>query len=203
MIKEPRKAGLGQAGRAEFLQAPGPGASGVRTARARSAQPPAAARSARACAGRPVSFAASRAFYREALGPPTVEGELVEWGDFGILEADEEHPLTHRLHIAFGVEDRDAVDSWWNRLTKAGYRSDGEPGPRPQYSDSYYCAFIIDPDGNSVEAVHHATSQAGEIDHLWMRTRDLAATKRRACALRRGKADLDLAVVDAHLVERA
>ena len=79
-------------------------------------------------------LAASRAFYREALGLPTVDGELVEWGDFGIIEASDEHPLTRRLHIAFGVEDRDAVDAWWNRLTEAGYESDGEPGPRPQYS---------------------------------------------------------------------
>ncbi len=123
-------------------------------------------------------LAASRAFYREALGPPTVEGELLEWGDFGILEVDEEHPLTHSLHAAFGVEDRDAVDAWWNRLTKAGYRSDGEPGPRPHYSDSYYGAFVIDPDGNSVEAVHHDTSRVGEIDHLWLRTRDIAAARR-------------------------
>ena len=123
-------------------------------------------------------LAASRAFYREALGLPTVDGELVEWGDFGIIEASDEHPLTRRLHIAFGVEDRDAVDAWWNRLTEAGYESDGEPGPRPQYSESYYGGFVIDPDGNSVEAVHHDTSRAGEIDHLWLRTRDVAAAKR-------------------------
>ena len=123
-------------------------------------------------------FAASRAFYGEALGRPTVDGELIEWGDFGITDVSEEHPLSRRLHIAFGVDSREAVDAWWNRLTKAGYRSDGEPGPRPQYSESYYGGFILDPDGNSVEAVHHDTSRAGEIDHLWLRTRDMAATKR-------------------------
>ena len=124
-------------------------------------------------------LAASRAFYREALGPPTVDdGELVEWGDFGILEASAEHPLTRRLHIAFGAEDRDAVDAWWHRLIAAGYESDGEPGPRPQYSESYYGGFILDPDGNSVEAVHHDTSRTREIDHLWLRTRDVAAARR-------------------------
>ena len=58
---------------------------------------------------------ASRTFYGEALGLPTVEGEVVEWGDFGIVAVDEEHPLTRNLHVAFGVEDRDAVDAWWNR----------------------------------------------------------------------------------------
>jgi len=123
-------------------------------------------------------LAASRAFYGEALGLPTFEGELVEWGDFGIVAVDAEHPLTRRLHIAFGAESRAEVDAWWNRMTEAGYESDGEPGPRPQYSASYYGAFVLDPDGNSVEAVHHSTSRAREIDHLWLRTRDVAAAKR-------------------------
>jgi catechol 2,3-dioxygenase-like lactoylglutathione lyase family enzyme len=91
-------------------------------------------------------LAASRRFYGEALGLPTVEGEVVEWGDFGIIAVDKEHPLTRNLHVAFGVEDRDAVDAWWNRLTEAGYESDGEPGSRPQYSPSYYGAFVLDPD---------------------------------------------------------
>ena len=122
-------------------------------------------------------LAASRAFYGEALGLPTFEGELVEWGDFGIVAVDAEHPLTRRLHIAFGAESRAEVDAWWNRMTEAGYESDGEPGPRPQYSASYYGAFVVDPDGNSVEAVHHSTSRAREIDHLWLRTHDLAAAK--------------------------
>jgi catechol 2,3-dioxygenase-like lactoylglutathione lyase family enzyme len=121
---------------------------------------------------------ASRAFYSEALGPPTFEGEWIEWGDFGIQPVDGTHPLTRNLHIAFGVADRDAVDAWWKRMTDAGYQSDGEPGPRPQYSESYYGAFILDPDGNSVEAVHHDRSRPGEIDHLWLRTHDVAAAKR-------------------------
>jgi len=109
-------------------------------------------------------LAASRAFYRDALGLPTVDGEFTEWGDFGIVEASDEHPLTRRLQIAFGVENRDAVDAWCNRLIEAGYESDG--------------GFIIDPDGNSVKAVHHETSRVGEIDQLWLRTRDVSAARR-------------------------
>src|SRR5206468_8643863 len=84
------------------------------------------------------SLANSRAFYVEALGLPTHDGELVEWGGFGLVEASDEHPLTSNLHVGFGVEDRDAVDAWWNRMTGAGYESDGEPGPRPQYGSTYY-----------------------------------------------------------------
>jgi catechol 2,3-dioxygenase-like lactoylglutathione lyase family enzyme len=123
-------------------------------------------------------LAASRAFYHEALGLPDVEGEFIEWGDFGIQAVDDEHSLTRNLHIAFGVADREAVDAWWSRMIEAGYRSDGEPGPRTEYSASYYGGFVIDPDGNSVEAVHHNTSRVGEIDHLWLRTGDVAAAKR-------------------------
>ncbi|HVU77646.1 MAG TPA: VOC family protein, partial [Gaiellaceae bacterium] len=121
-------------------------------------------------------LAASRAFYDEALGLPTHDGGYVEWGDFSI--AADGVPVTRRLHVAFGVEDRDAVDAWWNRLTEAGYRSDGEPGPRPQYSPSYYGAFVLDPDGNSIEAVHHERTRPGKLQHLWFRTRDLAAARR-------------------------
>jgi catechol 2,3-dioxygenase-like lactoylglutathione lyase family enzyme len=120
-------------------------------------------------------LAASRRFYSEALGLPTVDGEFVEWGDFGIEVRDD---VTRHLHIAFGAASRDDVDAWWNRMTEAGYRSDGEPGPRPQYSPSYYGAFVLDPDGNSVEAVHHDSSVPRQIDHLWLRTSDVAAAKR-------------------------
>ena len=74
-------------------------------------------------------LAAGRTFYGEALGLPTVERELIEWGDFGIIAVDEEHPLTRNLHVAFGADSRDDVDAWWNRMTEAGYASDGEPGP--------------------------------------------------------------------------
>ncbi|HST13492.1 MAG TPA: VOC family protein [Gaiellaceae bacterium] len=123
-------------------------------------------------------LAASRAFYHEALGLPTSEGEYIEWGNFGIEAVSDDHPLTRNLHVAFGAASRDEVDAWWNRMTEAGYRSDGDPGLRPQYNETYYGGFILDPDDNSVEAVHHERSRTRGIDHVWFRTRDLAATKR-------------------------
>ena len=121
---------------------------------------------------------ASRTFYELALGAPTAEAEWLEWGDFGITPVDVTHPLTQRLHVGFGVESRDAVDTWWHRMVDAGYRSDGEPGSRPEYNETYYGAFTLDPDGNSVEAVHHNQSRTAEIDHVWLRTTDLAKTRR-------------------------
>jgi catechol 2,3-dioxygenase-like lactoylglutathione lyase family enzyme len=61
--------------------------------------------------------------------------------------------------------------------TAAGYRDDGAPGPRPQYSEDYYGAFLLDPDGNSAEAVHHGSPRDG-VDHLWIRVADVAAARR-------------------------
>jgi catechol 2,3-dioxygenase-like lactoylglutathione lyase family enzyme len=64
-------------------------------------------------------------------------------------------------------------------MTAAGHPDDGAPGPRPQYSPSYYGAFVRDPDGNSLEAVHHGQPREGEnrLDHLWIRVRDLAESR--------------------------
>ena len=62
-------------------------------------------------------------------------------------------------------------------MTAAGYASHGEPGPRPEYTETYYGGFVLDPDGNSIEAVHHHRSRTGEIDHVWRRTTDVAAVR--------------------------
>ena len=71
------------------------------------------------------------------------------------------------------------VDQFWQVGTEAGYRDDGAPGLRPQYADDYYGAFLLDPDGNSVEAVHHGRPRRrGAIDHLWIRVADVQASKR-------------------------
>ena len=74
---------------------------------------------------------------------------------------------------------REQVDDWWRAMTAAGHPDDGEPGPRPQYSPRYYGAFVRDPDGNSLEAVHHGEPREGEnrLDHLWIRVRDLAESR--------------------------
>jgi catechol 2,3-dioxygenase-like lactoylglutathione lyase family enzyme len=104
-----------------------------------------------------------------------------EWGDFSLAQADPQHPPTTGLHLAFTADSQELVESWWLGLTDAGFRSDGEPGLRPQYSPDYYGAFILDPQGNSVEAVTHARAReqkTGLIDHLWIRVHDLARTKR-------------------------
>jgi catechol 2,3-dioxygenase-like lactoylglutathione lyase family enzyme len=105
----------------------------------------------------------------------------VEWGDFALAEADAERPPTEKLHIAFTADSQDLVDGWWGGMVDAGYRSDGEPGSRPQYSSDYYGAFVLDRQGNSVEAVTHARARqhdAGSIDHLWIRIEELEPISR-------------------------
>jgi catechol 2,3-dioxygenase-like lactoylglutathione lyase family enzyme len=103
-----------------------------------------------------------------------------EWNDFSIAAADEAHPPTTGLHVGFAAPSREQVDAWWQALTFAGHFDDGSPGPRPEYSPTYYGAFIRDSDGNSLEAVTHerAGLAAGVIDHLWIRVTDFPASKR-------------------------
>jgi catechol 2,3-dioxygenase-like lactoylglutathione lyase family enzyme len=122
---------------------------------------------------------ASLRFYDLLLGKRTGEGEgFVEWNDFSLAQATPERPVTQRLHAGFYAPTRELVDAFWQAGVDAGYRSDGAPGPRPQYSEDYYGAFLLDPDGNSIEAVNHGSPRTGRIDHLWIRVRDVDAARR-------------------------
>jgi catechol 2,3-dioxygenase-like lactoylglutathione lyase family enzyme len=124
--------------------------------------------------------AASRRFYETLLGEPTFAGdEFDEWKDFSLTQADGEHPVSRHLHLAFASSTREDVDAFWRRGVEAGYRSDGEPGLRPQYHPNYYGGFLLDPDGNSVEAcTGFRESDWPPVDHLWIGVRDLAASRR-------------------------
>jgi len=126
---------------------------------------------------------ASERFYIRVLGvlgiDTTHRGEqFTEWGDFSLAEAMAWDAVTHGLHMGFGASSRARVDEFWEAGTRAGYRSDGEPGPRPEYGEEYYGGFLLDPDGNSVDAVHYGTVLTGRVDHLWIRVASVAASKR-------------------------
>jgi catechol 2,3-dioxygenase-like lactoylglutathione lyase family enzyme len=127
---------------------------------------------------------ASERFYDTVLRPLGIERSgadehYFEWDDFSLAEAKKNAPVTRGLHIAFIAPSREHVDKFWHAGTEAGYRDDGAPGPRPQYGESYYGGFLLDPDGNSAEAVHHdSLRRGGWIDHLWIRVADVAASKR-------------------------
>src|SRR3954452_12411875 len=104
----------------------------------------------------------SREFYARALEPlgyrvmlepaPGVVGMGVEMPDFWLAF---EPVLSSTAHVAFRVESVERVDSFHRAALEAGARDNGAPGPRPQYHPRYYGAFVLDPDGNNVEAVCH------------------------------------------------
>ena len=128
--------------------------------------------------------ARSLAFYTSVFdllgfGGAHVSGDgFDEWNDFSIAAADGERSRTTGFHMGFAAHSRAQIDEWWQALRAAGHADLGEPGLRPEYGPTYYGAFVADPDGNSVEAVHHDSSDqsTGVVDHLWVRVRDLAAT---------------------------
>jgi len=66
--------------------------------------------------------------------------------------------LTGRVHLAFQAKDRGAVDAFYEAALKSGGQDNGKPGERP-YHPGYYAAFVLDPDGNNIEAVFHGDAQ--------------------------------------------
>ena len=129
---------------------------------------------------------ASERFYRTVLSaigiePDHADAGLVEWEDWCIGPTDDEHPVTRGLHVGFHAPDRATVDAFWQAGVDAGYQDDGAPGLRTVYGPDYYGGFLLDPDGNSVEAVDGGRERPvseGIIDHLWLRVRDLPASSR-------------------------
>jgi catechol 2,3-dioxygenase-like lactoylglutathione lyase family enzyme len=128
---------------------------------------------------------ASREFYDTVLstvgaGPRKSAASLDQWRDFLVAGATEDRPATQNAHVAFVTRSRDEVETFWRAGTGAGYQSDGEPGPRPQYGADYYGSFLLDPDGNSIEAVWLGRPRRGPnvVDHVWIRVADLGESRR-------------------------
>ena len=110
-------------------------------------------------------FETSRAFYTAALTPlggrVVMEGGGTSGCGFGLGEKPEfwlhrgkKAPSTS-VHLAFVAESQAAVDAFHKAALAAGGRDNGAPGLRPYYHPNYYGAFVLDPDGNNVEAVCH------------------------------------------------
>lgn len=111
-------------------------------------------------------LAKSRAFYGavlDALGIPLGgEGPGFFWCDeLFVSTADSvaaAGQLTGRVHLAFQARDRETVDRFHAAGLAAGGRDNGPPGER-RYHRGYYAAFLLDPDGNNIEAVFHGPAQ--------------------------------------------
>ena len=63
--------------------------------------------------------------------------------------------VTTGAHVAFSAPDSGAVERWYGAAVRHGGTDNGPPGLRPEYSGQYFAAFVLDPDGNNVEAVFH------------------------------------------------
>jgi catechol 2,3-dioxygenase-like lactoylglutathione lyase family enzyme len=106
---------------------------------------------------------ASRRFYTavfEVLNIPIAgSGDDYFWADeLYVSTADSDAAqgeLTGRHHLAFQAKDRAMVDAFHTAALTAGGKDNGAPGERSRYHPGYYGAFVIDPDGNNIEAVYH------------------------------------------------
>jgi catechol 2,3-dioxygenase-like lactoylglutathione lyase family enzyme len=109
-------------------------------------------------------YQASRAFYERALAPlgmKLVMEPLPEMAGFGadfpfFWIARRGRGPDSGVHVAFTAADRATVDAFHAAALAAGGTDNGGPGLREVYHPSYYGAFVLDPDGNNVEAVCHA-----------------------------------------------
>jgi lactoylglutathione lyase len=103
---------------------------------------------------------ASRRFYESVLGvigvPVVRGGDEFFWADELFVSAGE--PKTGRVHLAFLAADRDMVHRFHEAGLAGGGRDNGAPGER-DYHPGYYAAFLLDPDGNNIEAVYHGPSR--------------------------------------------
>ncbi|CAB3722678.1 VOC family protein [Achromobacter piechaudii] len=111
--------------------------------------------------------ARAAAFYDPVLGAlglrrvmqlPSEDGsDAVGYGvDYPVFWIDKFHPHSVRQHTAFAAKNRAEVNAFHAAAMKAGGRDNGAPGlrdPAQGYPPGYYAAFVLDPDGNNMEAV--------------------------------------------------
>lgn len=110
----------------------------------------------------------SKAFYEKTLAPlgyKVMHGEEglyqgfgVDKPDFWISKGRDGAAPSTGVHIAFHADSKEKVAEFYNAALAAGAKDNGAPGPRPEYGPTYYGGFVIDPNGNNIEAVHHMSA---------------------------------------------
>jgi len=102
---------------------------------------------------------------------------LSVWGNFALTQSDDAHPIARRAHIAFVAPIPAHVERFWQAGIDAGFTDNGTAGPRPDYADDYYAAFLQDPAGDNFEAVYRDGARPkGSIDHVGLRVHDVEAS---------------------------
>ena len=115
-------------------------------------------------------FAASKAFYTAVFNALNIpiggSDERNLWADelfISTSDSDEvEGHLTGGIHLAFQAQDRAMVDAFYRTAMAQGGRDNGAPGER-SYHPGYYAAFVLDPDGNNIEAVFRGTTERSAV----------------------------------------
>ncbi|NQZ79434.1 MAG: VOC family protein [Colwellia sp.] len=105
----------------------------------------------------------SKRFYQVALKPLGFELSFGEEGVFWAFDlgkgflfeiaSTKSNDSITSFHIAFRAKNKEQVDHFYHAALAAGATNNGEPGPRPDYSENYYACFVLDPDGHNIEAV--------------------------------------------------
>jgi len=104
--------------------------------------------------------AASKSFFQAALAPLGYK-VLMDFGDAVGLGQDRpdfwiaKGAATTKSHIAFAAANRATVKAFYDAAIAVGGKDNGAPGLRPQYHPNYFGAFVLDRDGNNIEAVCH------------------------------------------------
>lgn len=109
---------------------------------------------------------ASRKFYEAVFEVLEIEiggaGDTYFWADELFVSSPDSEAalgaLTGRHHLAFQARDRATVEAFYRAALDHGGTDNGAPGERP-YHPGYYAAFVLDPDGNNIEAVFHGAAQ--------------------------------------------
>jgi catechol 2,3-dioxygenase-like lactoylglutathione lyase family enzyme len=107
-------------------------------------------------------YATSVRFYETVLGALDIPriGQTAEWTCFTNLNVVDRRPATTNLHLCFLARSRDEVERFHRAGVDAGFRSNGEPGYRDS-GPGYYAAYLLDPDGNNVEALYRDVGNIG------------------------------------------
>jgi len=111
-------------------------------------------------------FSASKRFYAAVLAALDIPigGEAADYFWADELFVSDQHSkaaqgkVTGRMHFAFQAESREQVEKFYRAGIEGGGTPNGEPGERP-YHPEYFAAFLLDPDGNNVEAVFHGIAK--------------------------------------------
>jgi len=102
-------------------------------------------------------------FYETVLAPLGIPNLVArdEWTCFANLNVVNRQPATQNLHLCFYVREKAHVDAFHEAGIEAGYRSNGRPGYRKNYGPGYYASYLLDPDGNNVEALYRDEGNIG------------------------------------------